>query len=75
MKTYEERKAEVLRTARSNKHYCYFDNWRYNKRCQYAESLTTGEVFKWTLDEFLIEKGFIDYMNCDDELSTVHLQM
>ncbi len=75
MKTYEQRKQQALSHARSNRDYWYINNWKYNKIHKYAKHMETYEIFRGSFDEFLIEKGFIDYLNCDNEMEKLQNSM
>lgn len=64
MKTYYQLKAALQITRDRN--FLYLGDWRYNPFQKYAESMKTGEIFRSDFDVFIIEKGFIDYQNCDE---------
>jgi hypothetical protein len=64
MKTYEQRKAEL--PIKSDRFYKFIGDWEYSKNHCFARNLKTHETFTGTFDEFLIEKRFIDYLNCDE---------
>lgn len=61
MKTYDQRKAELQ--LKKDGTFYYIGTWRFHTRAHYAESLTTGEIFRSDWDTFLIEKNIIDMMS------------
>jgi hypothetical protein len=47
--------------------YRYVAGWRYSNRSCFAENIATGELFRGSWEEFLIEKRIIDVLNCDED--------